>query len=243
MPDNPRQPGPARAFTLVELLVVIAVIALLIGILLPALANARAAARVTKCLANARSIHQATAGYTEANRERFPTWSAWHTYQGDGTGDDTAGPGWCEQVEPYLSSLEPFACPDAPAEQAPFAYFLQSRFAAVLNQGRLRTSVSLAQVTVAHSAYVVVGDATQPILFSAPYGISPKAPNCDPDDARWPGVFFAGELKPHKGRANLAFADGSAGTFERYEPRRMTWNGRDYTDWAQQIAPPPGSEE
>jgi prepilin-type N-terminal cleavage/methylation domain-containing protein len=59
-------------FTLVELLVVVAIIALLLGILLPALGNARKAAERTACMANARSLGQIELMYGADYEDRTP---------------------------------------------------------------------------------------------------------------------------------------------------------------------------
>jgi prepilin-type N-terminal cleavage/methylation domain-containing protein len=61
-----------RAFTLVELLVVIGIIAVLMGLLLPSLSRAREAARRTKCLANLRTLGQAMNMYADSSRGWLP---------------------------------------------------------------------------------------------------------------------------------------------------------------------------
>jgi prepilin-type N-terminal cleavage/methylation domain-containing protein/prepilin-type processing-associated H-X9-DG protein len=65
-----RVSGGKAAFTLVELLVVIGIIALLVSILLPSLSKARQSANTTKCLANLRSLGQAQVQY-------FSEWRGW----------------------------------------------------------------------------------------------------------------------------------------------------------------------
>jgi prepilin-type N-terminal cleavage/methylation domain-containing protein len=63
---------PRRAFTLVELLVVIGIIALLISILLPALGKSRESAHRVACLSNLRQVYAAFNLYAMANHDQVP---------------------------------------------------------------------------------------------------------------------------------------------------------------------------
>jgi prepilin-type N-terminal cleavage/methylation domain-containing protein/prepilin-type processing-associated H-X9-DG protein len=66
--STPIRKSSRRAFTLVELLVVIGIIALLISILLPALSRANNAAKRTKCMAQMRELTMAWTAYAMDSR-------------------------------------------------------------------------------------------------------------------------------------------------------------------------------
>jgi len=70
--DFPRR-GVSAAFTLVELLVVIALIATLAGLLLPVLGRAKESGRATVCLSNLHQIGLALQLYVQDNGNRLPT--------------------------------------------------------------------------------------------------------------------------------------------------------------------------
>ncbi len=70
-PSIPRRSG-SLAFTLIELLVVISIIALLVGILLPALGAARKTAQRAVCLSNQRQVGVAMTAYATNNKGYLP---------------------------------------------------------------------------------------------------------------------------------------------------------------------------
>src|SRR5271155_2252959 len=69
----------ARAFTLVELLVGIAVIAVLIGVLLPAVSRARGQANQVACMSNIRQLTLAFMMYCDDNQGWLPRAAAYAT--------------------------------------------------------------------------------------------------------------------------------------------------------------------
>jgi prepilin-type N-terminal cleavage/methylation domain-containing protein/prepilin-type processing-associated H-X9-DG protein len=80
--------NPRRAFTIVELMVVISIITLLVALILPNFGTSREAAHAAICASNTRQLSIACSGYTDEYNGRFPSafnwilhvtcWHDWH---------------------------------------------------------------------------------------------------------------------------------------------------------------------
>ncbi len=95
-----RPPGRRGGFSLIELLVVIGIVAVLVGLSLPALAAVKASGARAACLSNLRGLGQAVAQYRSRHQDRFP--------DADLLPDIPAGkPGVIEPLSPFLDGALP----------------------------------------------------------------------------------------------------------------------------------------
>lgn len=105
---------PKSAFTLIEILVVIAIIAILAAILFPVFARARENARRSSCQSNLKQIGLGVAQYVQDYDETYPLLED----SGSGgvflTGTPTAlvnKQTWVDRIFPYVKSRQVFHCP------------------------------------------------------------------------------------------------------------------------------------
>ena len=94
---------PRRAFTLVELLVVIGIIAVLISILLPSLNAARRSASNVKCQNNLKQIGMAIVMYADSNDGNIP-WQVWADWTTTNYPAGSQSTHWYKLITPFLSS-------------------------------------------------------------------------------------------------------------------------------------------
>src|SRR5579864_1258483 len=90
-------PGNA-GFTLVEMLVVMAIIAILMALLLPSISQAKARANQTSCLNNMRQLTLAATLYAGDHDDEFPA-------------RRTPTNAWPHKLKPYYSNWKIIACP------------------------------------------------------------------------------------------------------------------------------------
>jgi len=180
------------AFTLVELLVVLAILALLAGILLPVMARARDAARAAACISNAHQIGSALLIYTQDYEGglplQHPVVQTPFTVP-DGEAQTTITGSWPESLQSYLRSSTVWQCPSdtGVADGVHSASYLPNGY---LTYGAFMDQTTRSEETI--------------LLTEAANG------SLAVDVAPWLGEEIVREDigTRHFGRANCLFADG-----------------------------------
>ncbi|RRJ97369.1 prepilin-type N-terminal cleavage/methylation domain-containing protein [Opitutaceae bacterium TAV4] len=90
-------PQTRHAFTLIELLTVIAIIGVLAGILIPVVGRVRETARGAQCVSNLRQLATAAQLWIDENRGHLPDAMYWCYNEG------TSNPARAYQISPYLN--------------------------------------------------------------------------------------------------------------------------------------------
>ena len=107
------------AFTLIELLVVIAIIGVLVGFLLPAVQQAREAARRMACTNNLKQLGFAMHGHHDANKKLPAGYVSPGVAAADPSSSETSkGYAWGLFILPYLEEVTVFAAIDQSLEAA-----------------------------------------------------------------------------------------------------------------------------
>ncbi|AHF91406.1 hypothetical protein OPIT5_15450 [Opitutaceae bacterium TAV5] len=107
-----RLPGPVRAFTLIELLTVIAIIGILAGIMIPVVGSVRGKARQAQCLSNLRQIGTGFQLYLNDNRGVYPDFATYGMYNWGGKYTSWGGPQKENRpLYPYITDTSVYRCP------------------------------------------------------------------------------------------------------------------------------------
>ena len=207
-----------KGFTLVELLTVIAILAILSSFLLVGLAKARERARRVQCMNNIKQVATALDMFANSNKDHYPLATGQHDW------GDTPLKGWMEQVFDYIKNKQAYKCPSFPKNISDYHYFMSGR-AAYLNAEPDGFASTFREQVKYPSSFVIAGDTNYKFA----------EPDCDKDDYTqnclgWAaGVDYREPL--HGGGLNVAFMDTHVLWFNKYDSEKMTFRYKEMSDW------------
>lgn len=210
-----------RGFSLVELLVVVGIVAVLIGLLMPAITAARESAKTVACLSNLRQLAVMAHAYADAYKGSFPI--AYHfrtspvfvAYAWDFTMTRTSGGELV--VEPGLlwngkGSGNVQQCPsfDGASNTPGDPYTGYNYNTSYIGHGTSESIAAPAKVTDVRrsSQCALFGDGG----YGAGANKFMRAPWANPGDASFTTRHAGTQAFRHRGRTNVAFVDGHAET-------------------------------
>jgi prepilin-type processing-associated H-X9-DG protein/prepilin-type N-terminal cleavage/methylation domain-containing protein len=226
------------AFTLLELLVVLAVVAILAALLLPALSQAKGKARAVACLSNQRQLALAFLLYCEEHEDTFPTGAAagavstqpedwiWWQMQPSASGQPTMRDAHGSALAQYLGGYQSkhFRCPadrDALARELAWQQNMSQElytYSYSLNahsMGGMASYISQDRSMKFFNKLGAVVNPSHKIMLAEEKGSANDGPgSAFIDDGRWQPLGYP-LTQRHAGRANVAFADGHVETVRR----------------------------
>lgn len=213
-----------KAFTLIELLIVIVIIAILASLILPVFRAIQENARTTKCINNLRQVGSTMFLYAQDHNGYFPTSGGTVTWGSV----DAAAPGgsgtnsWMEQTSAYLSGTGSSTDPQYLAGNSIFTCP-----SATLMSGTLPATKYYSYFNGAHAAYAANGSSFAAVKLQTITYPTKTIMSGDITHVSWPGtnsgMFDADKddytqnpidtKSPfHNGKVNVLFYDGHVST-------------------------------
>ncbi len=233
MPSLPaRNPARSRThrpagFTLVELLVVIGIIAVLIGILLPALGRAREAASKTACLSNMRQLTTGWIMYANDHKGHLVFAETWKKDEPVSSGLPHDQDGWMlsGNDEPsitngllykYVKSMEVYRCPSDPVRTNLRSYVINTALNGAFEENpntgapMIPTVRKIAKVKPGRLVFIEENDVIKDGVYGGSFLVLPAGNIWVDVPAFW-----------HPKSTNMSFADGHAENKRWSDPRTL----------------------